>query len=235
MEDDEWKGLPRRKHGEVLREILPLEGARVLDIGCGDGALVRLMTREGARVTGVECSGDQLERARGATPAGDEDYLFAFGESLPVSDQAIDIAIYFNALHHVPVEAQPRALAEAHRVLRDGGLLYMQEPIAVGAYFELVRGIEDETFVRAKALEAIRQAVAEGLYREEREYSYLFPLRFAGYDAFEQRVIAVDRSREERVTRTRTSLRDAFEAAAIKRDDAFWFDNPARLNLLRKI
>ena len=234
MKENGWKDLPRRKHGEVLRENLPLKGARVLDIGCGDGALVRLMTREGARVTGVECSTGQLERARGATPAGDEDYLFAFGESLPVSDGSVDIAVYFNALHHVPVAEQPQALAEAYRVLKGGGLLYIQEPIAGGAYFELVRAIEEETFVRAKALEAIRTAVAEGLYREEKEYSYLFPLRFADYDAFEQRVIAVDRTREPLVAKMRTSLREAFEAAAIKRDDAFWFDNPARLNLLSK-
>ena len=39
---------PRRKHSAVLREILPLAGARITDIGCGDGGLVRLMTRAGA-------------------------------------------------------------------------------------------------------------------------------------------------------------------------------------------
>ncbi len=33
---------PRRKHSAVLREILPLAGARIADIGCGDGGLVRL-------------------------------------------------------------------------------------------------------------------------------------------------------------------------------------------------
>lgn len=226
---------PRRKHGDVLRQHLPLGGARILDVGCGDGALVRLMTREGARVTGIECSIPQLKRARAATPVGDEDYLHAVGEALPISDATMDAVVYFNALHHVPVEMQPRALIEAGRVLKPGGLLYIQEPIAAGAYFELVRAIEDETFVRARALQAIRDAIAEDLFREETEYGYLVPLRFPDYEAFEARVIAVDDGRRARVGALGASLREAFEAAAIKREGAFWFDNPARLNLLRKV
>lgn len=62
------ESLPRRKHREVIEELLALDGARVADIGCGDGALTRLMTRLGARVTGVEPSADQLARARAAAP-----------------------------------------------------------------------------------------------------------------------------------------------------------------------
>ncbi len=37
--------MPRRKHREVIEELLELDGARVADIACGDGALTRLMTQ----------------------------------------------------------------------------------------------------------------------------------------------------------------------------------------------
>ncbi|MEE9479068.1 MAG: methionine biosynthesis protein MetW, partial [Kiloniellales bacterium] len=47
---------PARTHGEVLHETLSLSGLRVLDIGCGDGSLVRLMTRQSAKATGLEIS-----------------------------------------------------------------------------------------------------------------------------------------------------------------------------------
>ena len=44
----------------------------VIDVGCGEGGMVRVMTAAGARVIGVDCSPRQLEKARGAEAAGGE-------------------------------------------------------------------------------------------------------------------------------------------------------------------
>ena len=143
--------LPRRKHREVIEELLALDGARVADIGCGDGALTRLMTRLGARVTGVEPSADQLARARAAEPAGNEDYLQGVAEDLPLPDASLDVAVFFNSLHHVPVAHQAQALQEAARALEPGGRLCVIEPLAEGPHFQANRGIEDETEVRDRA------------------------------------------------------------------------------------
>ncbi|MFQ5467738.1 MAG: class I SAM-dependent methyltransferase, partial [Kiloniellaceae bacterium] len=126
---------PRRTHRDVLEEYLALAGARVADIGCGDGALARAHTGAGARVTGIDPSEGQIARARAAEPAGDEDYVLAGAEALPLPDGSLDIAIFFNALHHVPVPLQGQALEEAARALKPGGLLYIVEPIAAGRYF----------------------------------------------------------------------------------------------------
>jgi predicted RNA methylase len=35
------EAMPRRKHREVIEDLLELDGARVADIGCGDGALAK--------------------------------------------------------------------------------------------------------------------------------------------------------------------------------------------------
>ena len=108
---------PRRRHLDVLRELLDPAGKRVIDVGCGDGALARALTREGARVTGVEIDGTMLAPALAALPAGDERYVEGRGESLPFADESADVVIYFNSLHHVPAGLQAKALAEARRVL----------------------------------------------------------------------------------------------------------------------
>ncbi len=227
--------ISRRKHSDVLREHLPLRGARIVDIGCGDGALVRLMTREGARVTGIECSDSQLSRARTAEPAGNEDYRSGRAEDLPFEDASVDAAVFFNSLHHVPVESQAKALEEAARVVKPGGAVYIQEPVAAGAYFELMRAIEDETFVRAKAQEAIAVAAEGPALRLELEAIYDAPIRRGSFEEFKAALIAVDASRRGRIEAEETALKVAFEAAGEARDGAVWFDQPSRLNLLRKV
>lgn len=219
----------------MIEQTLSLAGARVADIGCGDGALVRLMTRAGARVTGIEPQEARLARARAAEPAGDEDYVLAGAGDLPLADASLDIAVFFNALHHVPVALLAKALDEAARVLKPRGVLVVIEPLAQGAYFEMMRPIEDETQVRAKAYEAL-QAAAEGpRFHTESEFTYLAPVRYDGFEAFRKGIIAVDPRRRATVDALGDKLRQAFEAAAERRDGSYVFDQPFRLNLLRRV
>jgi hypothetical protein len=110
----------------------------------------------------------------------------------------------------------------------------VQEPLAAGPHFELVRPIEDETQVRAKAEEAIEATVAAGLLVQDLELFYEAPYKVADFEAFKAGVIAVDEGRRPRFEAMEEDLRTAFEALAERRDDAYWLFQPARLNLLRK-
>lgn len=226
--------LPRMKHTALLRQRLPLAGARVADVGCGDGALARVMARDGARVVAIDPGAAQIVRARAAAPAEGAWYLCARGEALPLADGCLDAVVYFNALHHVPVADQAAALAEAARVLRPGGLLYVQEPLAEGDYFELMRPVEDETEVRARAYDALKAAGAKGRLEETAEVVYLAPLRVKDAESFLAGLVAVDPARRAAVGAAAASLRQGFLAAAEQRDDGFWFEIPSRLNLLRR-
>lgn len=227
---------PLLKHSDVLRRRLDLQGARVADVGCGDGSLARVMARAGARVIGIDPGPQQLARAAAAEAAGDEVYVCALGEALPLRDGCLDAVVFFNALHHVPVAVQGAALAEAARVLRPGGLVYVQEPLAEGSYFEIMRPVEDETEVRARAYDALKAALkADGEdLGEEEEFVYRAPFRVKSVEAFLKGLVAVDPARRDAVAGRQESLREAFLAAAEQRDDGFWFEIPSRLNLLRK-
>ncbi len=224
--------LPRRKHREVIEEVLELDGARVADIGCGDGALTRLMTRLGARVIGIEPSAGQLARARAAEPAGDEDYLQGVAEELPLPDASLDVAMFFNSLHHVPVEHLARALDEAARALEPDGRLCIIEPLAQGPHFQANRIIEDETEVRDKAYLELRTAFEGPDFESDREVTYLTEVRYADFEAFRARTIAVDERRRAKVETAEAELRTAFEKYAESRDGKLTLDQPIRLNLL---
>jgi ubiquinone/menaquinone biosynthesis C-methylase UbiE len=126
---------------DVLERLAPPAGLDVLDVGCGPGMLVRELTARGAHVTGLEVSEQQLETARREDPTGR--YLVGRAEDLRVANESFDLVVFMRALHHVPIEAMAPALAEARRVLRPGGLVYVAEPLPQGSFFELTSLVED--------------------------------------------------------------------------------------------
>jgi ubiquinone/menaquinone biosynthesis C-methylase UbiE len=229
---------PRRKHTAVLRDWLALAGARVADIGCGQGGVARILAREAASVIALDPQHAALLHARKADDdagtSGPIHYIAAGGEALPLADASMDTAVCFNALHHVPVEHQDAALAEACRVLRPGARLLVVEPIAEGPVFEMVQPVEDETEVRAAAYAALCRAAAQTGWRLLHESEYAAPVRHASFQAFRDNIVAVDPAREPAVRRHEAAMRARFEASARQADGAFWFDQPCRLTVLAK-
>ncbi len=61
--------------------LLPLEGMKVLDIGCGDGRDLALLMSRGIEAWGVDPSDAFLEKARSNNP--NAEFVQANGESLP--------------------------------------------------------------------------------------------------------------------------------------------------------
>jgi SAM-dependent methyltransferase len=225
--------MTRKQNSDVLLETLDLKGRRVIDVGSGEGALTRLLARQGARVTGVECSPEQLEKARAEPRVADETFVEGVAENLPFPAGTADVVIFFNSLHHVRPVGQAAALAEAARVLKPGGTLYVSEPIAEGPHFELLKPIDDETEVRAAAYAVVKRAAEWGL-KEERETTHVHMVRYRSFEAFRDRMLGPNPERTGAFRRHDAGLRDAFERLAEREGDAYLFAQPTRVNLLRK-
>jgi SAM-dependent methyltransferase len=202
---------------DVLAELVPLRGREVVDVGCGDGSLMRALAARGASVVGVEVSEAAVARAG-------ERCVLGRADALPLGDASVDVCVLMRSLHHVPAQAMPRAFEECARVLRPGGAMYVAEPVAAGAYFELVALVDDEREVRAQAQAAI---AATRALRRERTVDYAVPLRLGDFAAFRERVIGADPSRADRFAALEDELRARF--AALKEDTA-----PMRADLLRR-
>ncbi|HKU66909.1 MAG TPA: class I SAM-dependent methyltransferase [Candidatus Baltobacteraceae bacterium] len=116
-------------------------GATILDVGCGTGVASRPFAENGFTVTGVDSSEAMLAQALQHVP--NATFVKGEAEALPFPDERFDVAVSAQTYHWVD---RTRALAQAYRVLRRGGIiavwwkhLMAQDPIKI---------LRDEVFLQ---------------------------------------------------------------------------------------
>ncbi len=225
--------MAKRSNIDVLVECLDLKDKQIIDVGCGDGELAQRMAEAGAQVIGIDPNPKRIVRAR-ESAKNSETFAEGSAEALPCDDGSMDIVVFFNSLHHVPIPAMDKALFEAARVLKPGAVLYVSEPIAAGAHFEAMRPISDETQIRAEALTAVNRAIASGLFRQESEEINRTTRYEDSFETYCQRMIDANPARESMVLAKKEDIRARFESSAHKTPNGYEIDRQARFNLLRK-
>ncbi len=100
---------------ELIRRHARLEGARILDVGCGLGLYVRQFRAFSDDVWGVDVDEEKVAEASRTLP----NILQAPAEALPFPDGTFDVVLSHEVLEHVDDDRQ--AASELCRVLRPGG------------------------------------------------------------------------------------------------------------------
>jgi SAM-dependent methyltransferase len=125
IQDRHWWFVGRRRLiGEVLAAGLPAaaNGRRVLDIGCGTGTMLGELRRFGD-VHGVDAEPAAVEYCHSH---GEGQVQLASGVEVPHPDDAFDLVTLLDVIEHV--DDDQTLLAEARRVLRPGGSLFVTVP-----------------------------------------------------------------------------------------------------------
>jgi ubiquinone/menaquinone biosynthesis C-methylase UbiE len=114
-----------------FRAVMPLPpGSDILEIGCGAGAGARMVTQQfkPRRLFLTDLDPLMITRAQETvaqnttTPAG---FCVCDAARLPFHEDSMDAVFGMGFLHHVP--AWRDGLREVHRVLKPGGVYYMEE------------------------------------------------------------------------------------------------------------
>lgn len=109
------------RQAEIASTLAARAGRRVLDIGCGTGNILRLAKPAFRECWGLDLSGSLLREL--ARRVGDLRLQRADAGRLPYRSGSFDLVSCYGVLHHI-LDARG-TLAEAHRVLRPGGALYL--------------------------------------------------------------------------------------------------------------
>jgi len=65
-----WRIDPEGVETRALARLAPVDGLRVLELGCGDGRLTFRYAEEAASVLAVDPDGERIDAARAALPPG---------------------------------------------------------------------------------------------------------------------------------------------------------------------
>jgi len=113
---------------ELLKERLGLDGAKVLDIGCGVGGISLAIAQEGGILVALDISVGAIER--GVSRSGH--YLLASAVTLPVREGSMDLVILNGVLEYTakrlggpPRETHLKVLRYIRSLLAPGGVLYL--------------------------------------------------------------------------------------------------------------
>jgi 2-polyprenyl-3-methyl-5-hydroxy-6-metoxy-1,4-benzoquinol methylase len=117
-------------------------GARVLDVGCGEGWFTGALARAGREAVGIDVAQEPLRRARAREPELDVRLVPPEGR-WPLEDVSFDAVWAGEVVEHVADTAG--WLSEVRRVLRSGGALALSTP-AHGPLARLALGLSGRAF-----------------------------------------------------------------------------------------
>jgi SAM-dependent methyltransferase len=120
---DDYEDYERSGYAYWLSRFTPdlADGARVLDLGCGCGIPVSRVLADRYRVTGVDISPLQIERARRLVPGAR--FLCADMSAIEFEPRSFDAAVAFFSLINLPLSEQSTVIGRVARWLEPGGRL----------------------------------------------------------------------------------------------------------------
>jgi len=118
----------RHVHQIMLKHIELASHKAILDVGCGTGNALILMSEQNqqAKYYGIDLSSQMIEVAKHKTKDLPQfEFKAADSAAIPYGDNSFDLVISSNSFHHYPHPV--KVLKEIKRVLSGGGMFFLED------------------------------------------------------------------------------------------------------------
>ena len=130
----------------VSNEICRIEGKKILDLGCGNGSVLRDFIRYGAKPEnchGIDLLESRIDEAKKISP--NIHFRCANAETLPYNNAAFDLVLCFTVFTSIFDESMKNNLSqEMLRVLRPGGIILWYDYHMNNPHNPDVRGVKKQ-------------------------------------------------------------------------------------------
>jgi len=125
-EDPDYFALYKIKYLSSHLRKSNVRPEELLDFGCGIGScLTHLVpTFPNSTIHGMDVSSASIEAAKKRAPSV---RTAVIGDTLPLGDETIDVAMAAGVFHHIPPTERLKWMSEIRRVIRPGGRFYLFE------------------------------------------------------------------------------------------------------------
>ncbi|MBI4739747.1 class I SAM-dependent methyltransferase [Candidatus Woesearchaeota archaeon] len=123
-----------RKIVQLLKQHTALDGKSILDVGCGYGGIIAALLERNhgnkKHIRGIDINKKLISFCKKRFP--NQNFLVADAQNIPLQDSSVDVALLADVIEHVN---NPRfCLREIHRVLKNGGIAYINFPPYYGPW-----------------------------------------------------------------------------------------------------
>jgi ubiquinone/menaquinone biosynthesis C-methylase UbiE len=219
---------------EIYNELLALDGKHILELGCGSAEITRNIATSGAdrKITAFEVDEIAHHKNLQITDLPNVTFGLSGAQEIPLEDESVDVVFMFKSLHHVPPELMEPSMHEIRRVLKQGGLVYISEPVFAGDFNDILRLFHDEQKVREAAFNTVKKAVDDGWFNLLEETFFNAPRKFENFAEFENETIKATHSNHTLDEKLYKLIKQRFEQHI--GDDGAHFLIPVRVDLLQK-
>ena len=143
----------------TAKQLPTTENCRILDLGCGTGLELEFYfpLNPSANVTGIDLSAGMLDELKRKFADKDITLICESYFDVPLGENAFDVAVSVESLHHFTKEEKTKLYAKLHRALKDNGYFILTDYFSLSAEEEQMhrnnltalkqeQGIDDSEF-----------------------------------------------------------------------------------------